>query len=160
MAVRSKPVAAPEKLAVTITRTFDAPRLLLWKAWTEPKHIAVWWGPRDFTNPVCEWEARPGGRILIHMCGPDGTVYPMTGTFQEVVPHERLVFMAAAEDHQGNTLLESLTTVTFVEAGRTTTLTVHANARGIAPIAAQMLAGMEQGWNQSLEKLAGLIRKL
>ncbi len=144
---------------VTITRVFDAPRELVFRMWTEPKHMAEWWGPQCFTNPVCELDARPGGKILIHMRGPDGTVYPMTGIFREVIEPKLLVFTGFAEDTQGNRLLESLTTVTFVAQGKKTKLTVNATAKGLAPIAPQMLAGMEAGWTQSLEKLAELVAR-
>jgi uncharacterized protein YndB with AHSA1/START domain len=144
----------PMHREVTLVRVFDAPRDLVWKAWTDAKHLAEWWGPRGFTNPVCEWSARLGGKILVHMRGPDGTVYPMTGTFREVDPPQRLVFLAVAEDHKGKRLLESLTTVTFEAQGAKTKLTVHAKAVGLVPIAAQMLAGMQQGWSESLDKLA------
>ena len=106
--------------------------------------------------PVCEWNATPGGKILVHMRGPDGTVYPMTGTFREVERPRRLVFLAVAEDAGGKQLLQSLTTVTFEPQGDKTKITVHAKAHGIAPVAAQMLAGMEQGWSQSLDKLGRL----
>jgi uncharacterized protein YndB with AHSA1/START domain len=142
---------------VTITRVFDAPRELVFRMWTEPKHMAAWWGPDCFTNPVCELDPRPGGKILIHLRGPDGTVFPMTGNFREVVAPELIVFTAYAEDLLGNRLLESLTTVTFAAQGNKTKLTVHATAKGLAPIAPQMLAGMEAGWTQSLEKLAALV---
>lgn len=147
----------PATREVNITRVFDAPRSLVFKMWIEPEHMAKWWGPRGFTNPVCELDARPGGAILIHMRGPDGTVYPMTGTFREIVPPERLVFVAVAEDHDGNPLLEALTVVTFEAHGGRTRLTVHAKAVGLAPVAPQMLAGMEAGWTQSLERLAELV---
>jgi uncharacterized protein YndB with AHSA1/START domain len=151
---------APMQREVTLVRVFDAPRDLVWTAWTEAKHLAEWWGPRGFTNPVCAWSARPGGKILVHMRGPDGTVYPMTGTFHEVAAPERLVFLAVAEDHEGKRLLESLTTVTFEEQGAKTKLTVHAKAVGLVPIAAQMLAGMQQGWSESLDKLADRMETL
>jgi uncharacterized protein YndB with AHSA1/START domain len=72
-------VIAHEEQELVLTRVFDAPRELVFKVWTDPKHLARWWGPRGFTNPVCELDLRPGGAILIHMRGPDGTVYPMTG---------------------------------------------------------------------------------
>ena len=150
----TKPTAQRD---VTITRVFDAPRALVFKMWTDPKHMAQWWGPHDFTNPVCELDARVGGAILIHMRAPDGTVHPMTGTFREIVEDERIVFMAVAEDHAGNPLLEALTTVTFEEHGGKTKLTVQASAIGLAPVAPQMLAGMEAGWTQSLERLAELV---
>src|SRR5687768_2336267 len=89
----AKPIAETE---VVLTRLFDAPRALVFKVWTEPRHLAQWWGPRDFTNPVCELDVRVGGSILIHMRAPDGRVYPMTGTFREIVAPERLVFTAVA----------------------------------------------------------------
>jgi uncharacterized protein YndB with AHSA1/START domain len=153
---QAKPSAKRE---LTLTRVFNAPPSLVFTMWTDSKHMAQWWGPRGFTNPVCEIDARPGGAILIHMRGPDGVVYPMTGTFREVVPSKRLVFMAVAEDHDGNPLLESLTTVTFEEQAGKTKVTVQASAVGLAPIAPQMLAGMEAGWTQSLDRLGELVAK-
>lgn len=82
---------------VVLTRTFDAPRPLVFRAWTEPEHLAQWWGPHGFTNPVCEADARPGGALLIHMAFPDGvTVSPMSGTFIEVTPFERIVLSTEA----------------------------------------------------------------
>jgi uncharacterized protein YndB with AHSA1/START domain len=159
----SAQAAAPPiaKRELTLTRVFDAPPELVWKMWTEPKHMAQWWGPKGFTNPICELDVRPGGRIWIVMRGPKSSDYdndfPMSGTFREVVPNSRLVFMAVAEDQAGKPLLESLTTVTFEAQGDKTKVTVEARATGLSPLAPQMLAGMEAGWTQSLEKLAGLL---
>ena len=151
----AKPAATRE---LTITRVYDAPRALVFKMWIDPKHLAQWWGPKMFTNPVCEIDARVGGRIWIVMHGPKGSDYdidfPMSGVFHEVVEPERLVFTAVAEDKDGNPLLTSHTTVTFEDQGGKTKLTMHAKAVGIAPNAPQMLAGMEAGWNGSLDKLA------
>lgn len=144
------------KREVLLTRTLDAPRELVFRAWTEPDMMARWWGPHHFTNPVCRLDARPGGEIHILMRGPDGSDYPMTGTFREVSPPERLVFMAAALDAEGKPLLESLTTVTFAEQDGKTVLTVQASAVGLAPVAAHMLEGMQAGWTQSLERLDAL----
>lgn len=142
---------------VTITRVFDAPRELVFRAWTDPEHLSNWWGPKHFTNPRCELDVRAGGAIRIDMMAPNGTVYPMTGVFREIVEPSRIVFTSIAEDHDGNPLLEGVTTVTFSEEGGKTKLTLHARAVGTAPVAPQMLAGMEAGWTQSLEKLAELI---
>jgi uncharacterized protein YndB with AHSA1/START domain len=150
---QTKPTATRE---VTITRVLDAPRSLVFNAWTDPKQMAQWWGPHGFTNPICELDVRVGGAIRIHMRAPDGTVYPMTGTFREIDPPARLVFLAVAEDHAGTRHLESLTTVTFEEQGGKTKLTVHAKAVGFSEAAPQMLGGMEAGWTQSLERLAEL----
>ena len=157
-ATAKKPITTKE---LTITRIYDAPRALVFKMWIDPEHMAQWWGPRGFTNPVCEMDVRSGGKIWIVMRGPKGGDYdkdfPMSGTFHEVIPNERLVFMAVAEDHDGNHLIESLTTVTFEDQDGKTKLTMHARAVGLAPIAVQMLAGMDAGWNSSLDKLAELL---
>src|SRR5205823_4423654 len=142
-AMSSQPGAPKRELV--LTRILDAPRELVFKAWTDPKHLAQWWGPRGFTNPVCEVDARPGGAILIHMRGPDGVVYPMKGIFLEVVEPERLVFTSIAlEDEQGNTLLEALTTVTLAEHESKTKLTLHAVVVKAEPGAEGALAGMEE----------------
>ncbi len=69
---------------LVMTREFDAPRELVFKAWTDAKQTAQWWGPKGFTNPVCELDVRVGGAIRIHMRAPDGVVYPMTGVFEEI----------------------------------------------------------------------------
>jgi uncharacterized protein YndB with AHSA1/START domain len=153
----SASVEARAQREVTLTRIFDAPVQLVWAAWTEPRHLAQWWGPKSFTNPVCELDLRSGGAIRIHMQAPDGAVYPMTGSFEEIVPCERLVFKSVARDLEGEPLLEGLNTITFEDAGGKTKVTVHSRAVGIAPIAPQMLAGMEMGWSQSLDKLAELV---
>ena len=144
---------------LTLTRVFDAPRDLVFRMWTEPKHMAQWWGPKGFTNPVCELDVRPGGAIRINMRAPNGAVYPMTGTFREIVRPERLVFISFAEDHDGLRVIESLTTVTFAEQAGKTTMTVHASAVALAPIGAQYLQGMEAGWNGSLDRLAELVAR-
>lgn len=144
---------------VIITRVFDAPRELVFQAWTDTKHLARWWGPRGFTNPVCEVDLRIGGKLLIHMRGPDGVVYPMSGTFQEILPPEWLVFLATALDPDGEPVLESLTTVTFARhSGNRTLLTVRTRATGLNPVAAQYLAGMQEGWTQSIERLAEFLK--
>ncbi len=146
-----------EEKELALTRVFDAPRELGFKVWTDPKHVAQWWGPRGFTNPVCELDLRPGGAILIHMRSPDGIVYPMTGVFQEVVPPERLVFTSAALDSDGNPMFEVLTTVTFAEEGGKTKQILRARVIKKTAQAAPYLAGMEQGWTQSLERLAAYV---
>ncbi len=138
---------------LVLTRVFDAPRELVFKAWTDPKHVAQWWGPHGFTNPVCELDVRPGGAIRMHMRGPDGTLYPMTGVYEEIVEPKRLVFTSAAQDEEGNPLFEVLSTVTFAEQGSTTTLTVKARVVKSTAEGAPYLEGMEAGWTQSLERL-------
>jgi uncharacterized protein YndB with AHSA1/START domain len=142
---------------VDIVRLFEAPRALVWQAWTDAKMMAEWFGPRHFTSSVPELDARVGGALRIVMHGPDGSDYPMKGVFLEVVPPEKLVFTNIALDHDGNHLLEGKTTVTFTEQGGKTTLTLHTHAVGRVPMAPQMLAGMEAGWTQSIDKLGELL---
>jgi uncharacterized protein YndB with AHSA1/START domain len=136
--------------SVVITRTFDAPRELVFEAWTDPAHVAQWWGPRQFTNPVCDWNARPGNAIHVDMRGPDGTLFPMGGTFHEVAPPERLVFTTTALDGA----LEVLNTVTFADDGGKTAMRLQAVVVKASPEADGALAGMHEGWSQSLDKLA------
>jgi uncharacterized protein YndB with AHSA1/START domain len=144
---------------VDIVRTFDAPRALVWKAWTDPKMMAEWFGPRHFTSSVPELDVRSGGKLRIVMHGPDGNDYPMKGVFHEVVAPEKLVFSNIAIDSDGNHLLEGETTVTFTEQGGKTTMTLKSHAVGRVPIAPQMLAGMNAGWTQSIDKLEELMAR-
>ena len=136
---------------VVITRVFDAPRALVWQAWTDPKMMGQWFGPRGFTASVPEFDVRVGGALRIVMHGPDGNDYPMKGVFAQVAPPERLVFSNIAIDNDGKHLLEGETVVTLSEQGGKTTLTVKSHMVGLVPIAPQMLAGMEAGWAQSID---------
>jgi uncharacterized protein YndB with AHSA1/START domain len=140
---------------LVITRLLDAPRALVFRAWTEPRHLAQWWSPRGFTNPVCELDLRPGGRIRIDMRAPDGVVYEMGGAFEEIVEPERLVFTSTAgRDADGRPMLENRNTVTLEDAAGKTKVTVHILVLRAAPEMAGALAGMEQGWTETVEKLA------
>jgi uncharacterized protein YndB with AHSA1/START domain len=144
---------------VTFTRTFDAPRALVFKAWTEPERLAQWWGPRHFTNPVCELDARPGGTIRVDMRGPDGTIYPMGGTFHEVIEPERLVFTTTALNNaSGTPQLKVQNVVTFSEQNGKTTIVLRATVVRATDEATGAVAGMEQGWSQSLERLTVLLQ--
>src|SRR5271165_2323329 len=113
MAARSSTATQSAERELVITRIFDAPRELVFRMWTDPRHVAQWWGPDGFTNPVCEMDVRPGGALHIVMRGPDGTQYPMRGEFREIIEPERLVFTNHAVAASGQPLLEGLTVVTF-----------------------------------------------
>jgi uncharacterized protein YndB with AHSA1/START domain len=153
--ITSGPAAAHAlERELVITRIFDAPRGLVFKAWTDPEHLAQWWGPKGFTAPICEMEGRTGGALRILMRGPDGAEYPMTGVIREIVEPERLVFTSVAMDEDGKRLLEGVTTVTFAEQGAKTKLTLHTRAVGLVADAARKLEGMDAGWTQSIDRLA------
>src|SRR5580658_6376786 len=137
-----------------ITRDFAAPRDLVFRAWTDPELLAQWWGPRGFTNPVCQWKARPGQTIHVVMRAPNGTDYRMGGVFREIVAPERLVFTAGALDENGKMLFEFLHTVTFAEQNGKTILTLVARVIKTTAEANKYIGGFEAGMTQSLERLA------
>ena len=101
----------------------------------------------------------PGGKILIHMRAPDGTVHPMGGVFHEIVPHERIVFTTFVDMPDGTRVLECAQhrPVRGAAAARPRSRCTR-DAGGFSDFAAQMLAGMEAGWSQSLDKLAAMRR--
>ncbi|MGH7024704.1 MAG: SRPBCC family protein [Caulobacteraceae bacterium] len=141
--------------SLVLERVLAAPRALVWHAWTDPAALARWWGPAGFSNPVCEFDARPGGAIRIEMMGPDGAIYPMDGRIEAIEPPARLVFTAGALGPDGKRLFDVRNTLELKEEGRATRLTLEARATAIHdPAAAGHLAGMEQGWTSSLERLA------
>lgn len=142
-----------------MTRVFDAPRKIVFAAWTDPKQVAQWWGPTGFTAPVCELDVRPGGAILIHMRAPDGTIYPMSGVYKEIVPPERIVFTAIALDKDGKAMFENLNTVIFSERDGKTTVALRVEVLTSSAAAEQPLAGMEMGWKMTLDRLGAYVTK-
>ncbi|HEY1923526.1 MAG TPA: SRPBCC domain-containing protein [Tepidisphaeraceae bacterium] len=153
MSEKNEPQTQLPTREITITRVFDAPRSLVFKAWIDPKQLAIWWGPKVFTNPVCEVDARVGGKWHIVMRAPDGAEYPCGGVYHEIIEPERLVFTNNALDKQGNSIIDGLTTVLFADEQGKTKLTL--TTRGTAKIdyAAAYLSGMEAGWTQSIDRL-------
>jgi uncharacterized protein YndB with AHSA1/START domain len=147
----------PSKWDLVMTRVFDAPRELVFRVWTDTRHMARWWGPKGFTNPVCELDVRAGGAIRIHMRAPDGMVHPMTGVFQEIVEPERLIFVSSALDGNGNSMFDVLSTVTFAEQRGKTVLTLQLRVINTTAQAPQYLKGMEMGWTQSLDRLGAYL---
>ncbi len=145
--------AEPASDNLILTRILDAPRALVFAVWTNPQHLARWWGPHGFTNPECRADARPGGEIFIRMVG-HGYDHGMKGRFEEVIPPERLVFTSQLEDESGTPFVEIRNTVTFADHGTgRTVLTLHARVLKKGPGSEGPLAGMEEGWTQSLERL-------
>ena len=151
----SSPVA---ERTLIITRVLNAPRSLVFQAWTDSKHLAQWWGPSGFTNPLCEIDLKPYGEIRIDMRGPDGAIYPMAGAFREIVEPERLVFTSAALDEGGKPIFKNLNTVTFEEfEGNKTLLTVDVRVLWESLGAERYLRGMSLGWRLSIDRLSDLV---
>lgn len=140
---------------LVIQRTFDAPRELVFRAWTDPKHLAKWWGPRGFSVPHVEVDVRPGGTFRVDMMGEDGVVLPGSGSFQSIDPHDRLVVVTEAfPDSDGVPMLQVRHTVTFEEQtpGKTA-LTLRATVLKSSPAVYESLKWMKPGWESSFDKL-------
>src|SRR5688572_2241673 len=123
MAARSEPAGATADREIVIERVIDAPRELVFEAWTDPTHMTHWWGPRRFTTTTHRMDVRPGGAWRFVMHGPDGRDYQNRIVYREVVTPERLVY-----DHGGGDDVEPVsfhTTVTFEEYGGKTRITLR-----------------------------------
>lgn len=137
----------------TITRVFDAPRQLVWKAWTDPEHLARWWGPHDFTTPLStiSMDVRPGGRLRATMIADaDRTQYPFEMVYREVVEPERLVLAWGDPRHPVAPQGAAVATVTFTDLGDKTEMRFH--QAGINTDEGHTNANA--GWSQSFERLA------
>jgi uncharacterized protein YndB with AHSA1/START domain len=139
-----------DQRVLVITRVFDAPRSLVFKAWTEPERLMRWWGPRGFTMTLCEMDLRPGGAYRFHMRSPEGNESRRRGFVREVVAPERLVLSGAWIDAEGKPGHETLLTVTFADHGGKTELTLH-HAVFESVTARDLHQG---GWTSSLDCLA------
>ena len=149
--------------AVVIERTFDAAIDLIWQLWTDPEHFKSWYGPQGFTVPVADMELRVGGKRLICMASPDGSMKMWTtGEYVEIVPVERLVYTESPADENGNVVSPSAmgmpdgypttTEVTVLLedlGGRTKMVMTHAGVPASS--------GAGGGWNQAFDKLADYI---
>jgi uncharacterized protein YndB with AHSA1/START domain len=141
------------------TRVFDAPRELVWSVWTDPKHLAQWWGPNGFSTTTSAFDMRPGGVWRFVMHGPDGRDYENRITFDEIVKPERIVY-----HHGGGDDVEPVqftTTVTFEDLGGKTRLTM----RGVFPSAAERKRvikeyGADKGLVQTMARLGEYLAKL
>jgi uncharacterized protein YndB with AHSA1/START domain len=161
MAAKNTPTTAEEQ-ALVITRVFDAPRELVFKAWSEPERAMRWWGPKGFTTPVCKIDFRVGGTFLNCMRAPDGKDYWSTGVYQKIVEPERIVCTDSFADAEGNVVpashygmvgefpIEMLVTVTFEDQDGKTKMTL----RHAGMPAGDNRDGANQGWNESFDKLA------
>jgi uncharacterized protein YndB with AHSA1/START domain len=140
---------APTTSALTITRVLDAPRSLVWKAWTDPAHVSRWWGPRGCTVTLDEADRRPGGSFRREMRTTEGALIVVTGTFEEVVPEQRIVTIGTLE-RPGGPPTTSRMTVTFEDRNGKTELTIVQTGPDIG---ADYVKNAKIGWGQAFEKL-------
>ena len=150
MATEADAVTLFAERELLITRTFEAPRRLVFKMWTEPEHLVRWWGPRGFATISSRMNVRPGGIWSRSMRAPDGRIIRKSGVYREIVAPERLVLTYVTDDAEGNSGPETLVTVTFTDLGGKTRLTLH-------QVAFQSVAARDdhrRGWTGALERLA------
>ena len=153
MAARTSAAMASRERAFVITRLLDAPRELVFEAWTRPEHMVRWWGPRDFTVPTCEVDFRPGGAFRVCIRSPDASEYWIRGTYCRIAAPEHIDFTCEADDASGNLFATEFITVNLAEQGGKTKLTLHIRIEWPAATP-DLLGRMERSWNQSLDRLA------
>ena len=160
---------ANETERMVVTRIFDAPRELVWKAWTDPKYVTQWWGPKGFTAPVCKMDFRVGGKSLLCMRTPEGQQFWNGIEYHEIVPHEKIVSSMYFSDEEGNKVEpeeygiehESIDgahdVAIFEDLGNgKTKLTLIGNET----MEEATKSGQVEGWNQILDKVATVVAGL
>ena len=156
---------------MVVTRIFDAPRELVWKAWTDPKCMMQWWGPKGFTSPVCKMDFRVGGKFLYCMRSPDGQEFWNGGEYHEIDLHEKIVSSMYFSDSEGNKVapaeygieheaIDGAYDVTLFEDFGTgqTKLTFIGNETMENAIASGQVEGMNQILDKAAAVIAGLAR--
>jgi uncharacterized protein YndB with AHSA1/START domain len=158
-----------ESERMVITRVFDAPRAIVWNAWTDPKYVMQWWGPKGFTSPVCTMDFRVGGKFLCCMRTPDGQEFWNGGEYHEIIPFEKIVSSMYFSDAQGNrveaaeygieheAIENAYDVATFEDLGNgKTKLTFIGNET----MENAKSSGQLEGWNQILEKIDAVVAEL
>ena len=173
-ATMESPSKSPER-EVVLTRIIDEPRERVFQAWTDPKLLSRWWGPRSYTAPTCEMDPRVGGAYRLVMRSPDGVFYPIKGVIREFEAPERLALTADLSGHptkwhdlvykhmkRGSVRPAkgpvSIITATFEEQGRKTRLAVWNLLESIDLREAFLKIGMTRGWEESLDRLEELLK--
>jgi uncharacterized protein YndB with AHSA1/START domain len=143
---------------IVMTRIFDAPRDLVWHAWTDPDHVDHWWGPNGFLNETLEMEVRAGGMWRYVMHGPDGTDYDNRIVYREVVAPERLVYRHSSDIDDDPMAFE--VTVTFAAQGDKTHLTMRSLFATVEQQKATVAFGAIEGGQQTLSRLADYLTQI
>jgi uncharacterized protein YndB with AHSA1/START domain len=150
---------------VDVTRVFNAPLALVWKAWTDPEHIMHWWGPEYFTSPYAKVDLREGGQTVVAMRSPDGIDMYSVWRYQKIVPMERIEYVQHMSDKDGNIVdpaslglppefpKDVHTILTFKALGSDKT-EIHIVESGF--VEGQMLEYAVIGMEQSLDKMAAI----
>lgn len=146
-----------DDLEIVITRIFDAPRELVFEAYTDPSLVPKWWGPRNLTTAVDKMDVRPGGVWRFVQRDPDSNEYAFNGVYKEIVSPERLVYTFEFEGMPGHVLLE---TVTFEEEDDKTKLTDKAHYKTLEDLEGMLQSGMESGATETMDRFGELLQKI
>ena len=149
-------LTTPTEREIVLTRVFDAPRNLVFDAFTKPELLKRWFGPRGWSLPVCAVDLRVGGTFRFVLRGPDGTDMGMRGVYREIVPPERSVHTESFDAYPG----ASLVTAVWAERGSKTTLTITLLYPSQEVRDAVISSGMEHGAAESYDKLAELLASI
>jgi uncharacterized protein YndB with AHSA1/START domain len=153
-------VTTPSDQEIVLTRAFDAPRDLVFEAWTNPEHVRHWWGLRSSTMLVCEADVRPGGSWRYVTTGSEGADVPFTGVYREVTPPERLVYTEVYDVEPFNSGDPAVNTVTFTEEDGGTLVTVITVYPTKEVRDFVLGTGMESGAAESYDRLAEHLKTL
>lgn len=146
-------VTTPTDQEIVLTRVFDAPRHLVFEAFSKPELLKRWFGPHGWSLVVCDVDMKVGGTFRFVLRGPDGTQMGMRGVYREIVPPERTVHIESFDDYPG----ESQVTMILVEAGGKTTMTATVLYPSREVRDAVIQSGMEHGAAESYDRLAELL---
>lgn len=153
----AEPAAVPSDIELVITRMLDAPRALVFAAWTQTEHLARWQGaPIGHSVTLEKSDVRTGGSFRLCMHGPDGVDRWLEGDYKEVTPPHRIVFTHSWLDDHGDRQNETLVTITFADRGNRTELTLHQT--GFVSIASR--DGHRSGWNSTFDRFAAYLADL
>jgi len=156
VAAENRIPAEPGERELVLTRTFDAPRPMVYRAWVEIGQVQEWWGPVGFTMVSCEMDVRPGGKWRKEIKSPEGQVFLRYGVYHEVVEPERLVFSYVTDDIGGARDHETMITVLFAEAGKDKTrLTLWQT--GFDTVASA--AAHTRGWGSAMDAFAAYLKR-
>lgn len=167
MSKTSLKIERPSDRELVISRTFNAPRVLVWQAWSQCEHLQQWWAPAGWALPICKMDFRPGG--VWHYCmkgpGPDGTEMESWGrtVFREIVEPERIVYVDAFSDADGNVaedMPEMAITVTFTETAGQTQVISRTEFATAADLETILQMGVEEGVTMTWDQLATYLAQL
>jgi uncharacterized protein YndB with AHSA1/START domain len=150
-------VIEPGSYEILMTREFDAPRELVFRAYTDPKLFAQWWGPREYTNRIDKFDARPGGEWRVVQSDDKGNEFAFHGVHHDVVAPERTVATFEFEGMPGHVLMQ---TATFEPLGDKTRVVQQAVFQSVADRDGMVASGMKRGSDDSMDRLAELLEKM